>query len=246
MSKIEIQSPLVIPFGTDRITPRQIVLVDGMLECRLPHVIIRRDRDEPLRLNSDGWDFAEPPPLSKMPEIAHQLGFLCTHLKRYCGIHDKLAKLFLEKYFAFVALHIMEHQNNLTASLARFGSLYRYEDWAFSALKPLPRAHVFAPDDTGAAPYDPAAMLRVDFAFWTGAEIVSIELVGGETRGARDAKRRERLSRAGIRILGIHHQALENTSIPSLLPEEFHWFWEKQALPSGPFMTGFSADPIGD
>jgi hypothetical protein len=243
MANFYPEPPIVIPFGTDAVAPEQLSLTetaDGIaVDCRLPHVIIERAAARPLRLNSGGLEFGEPPPLPQMPEVADQLAYLLTHFQLYCTVWDKHPRRFLDSYFAFIHRQVLECRPELTQTLAPFGDLYRFEQWAFSALRPLPRAHLGTAEDT-------AAMIRVDIAFWTGAEIVAIDLLGSETRGNSHARRREDLARIGVRLIEIHHEILaeaRSSDFAALLPTIFHRFWETEPLPSGPFTAGPLPDP---
>ncbi|NQU71758.1 MAG: hypothetical protein HQ514_14480, partial [Rhodospirillales bacterium] len=135
---------------------------------------------------------------------------------------------------------MMDNRTELIQSLAQFKDLYRFDQWAFSALRPLPRAHLWAPENAGIQEFDVGQMLRVDLAFWTGAEIVAIDLIGTETRGEAHATRRNRLTRNGVKVIEMRHEYLGETrssDFAASLPPEFHGFWETQPLPSGPFRT---------
>jgi hypothetical protein len=232
----------VIPFGADRILPGQLSWLEtadgAVVDCVLPHATIRRAKAAALRLNGGGLEFGEPPPLAAMPEIADQLAYLLVHFQRYCGVLDKHPRRFLARYFDFVHRQILDRRAELSRSLARFQGLYRFDHWAFSAPRPLPRAHLHAPELGTTQGYDPADLVRVDFAFWTGAETVAIDLIGSETRGETDALRRARLTQNGVRLIDIPHDLLDparRREFDHCLPADFHRFWQGEAVPSGPF-----------
>jgi hypothetical protein len=238
-------SPIIIPFGSDSVAPEQISrneTADGKrIECRLPHVILDPAARLPLRLNSGGMEFGEPPPLPQMPEISDQLAYLLTHFQLYCTVWDKFPRAFLARYIGFIHDQVMDHREELTRSLAPFGDLYRFDEWTFSALRPLPRAHLWIPK------FDGGRMFRVDFAFWTGAEIVAIELRGSETETKSDARREEILTQNGVRVVQISHDLLTEArarDYAARLPAEFHRFWETEPLPSGPFRPDTMPNPI--
>lgn len=236
--------PIIIPFGADAVAPHQFSVsksADGVeIDCRLPHVIIDQADAVPLRLNSGGLEFGEPPPLPEMPKVSEQLDYLLAHFQRYCSLWDKHQRAFLERYFAVIYSHIMENQQELIQSLVRFGNLYRFDQWAFSALRPLPRAHLLAPENSDSSEL---AMVRVDVAFWTGFEIVAIDLIGSETRGKAQDRRRERLIRNGVKVIEIPHGILDEShsnEFRGSLPSDFYRFWEMEALPSGPFQSALA------
>lgn len=238
------ETPIVIPFGADAIAPEQLSLTEtadgARIECRIPHVILERADGRPLRLNSGGLEFGEPPPLPEMPKVPDQLAYLLTHFQLYCTVWDKYPRLFLDSYFAFIHRQILDNRRELIESLKPFKDLYTFEQWAFSALRPLPRAHLGAPEDA-------AAMIRVDFAFWTGAEIVAIDLLGSETRRKSHAKRSTVLANNGVKLIEIRHETLAeagSSDFAAALPAEFHRFWEAEPLPSGPFRTAPLPTPV--
>ncbi len=250
MAEFTQGSPIIIPFGADKVMADQIFLsetADGMeIHCRIPHVVIDRADRLPLRLNSGGLEFGEAPPLAQMPEVPDQLAYLLTHFQRHCTVWDKYPRAFLDRYFAFIHGQMMENRPELTKSLAKFKDLYRFDQWAFSALRPLPRAHLWAPENAEIREFDAGQMLRVNFAFWTGAEIVAIDLIGTETRGEAHATRRNRLTRNGVKIIEMRHEYLGETrssDFAASLPPEFHGFWKTQPLPAGPFRTIPLPDP---
>jgi hypothetical protein len=242
--------PIIIPFGADGVAPEQLSVRetdDGrQVECRLPHVIIDPSDDLALRLNSGGLEFGEPPPLPLMPEVADQLAYLLTHFKLYCTVWNKYPRLFLDRYFEFIRDQVAGNQAELTQSLAPFGDLYEFEQWAFSALRPLPRAHLWAPEDDTVTEFDSAGWIRVDFAFWGGAEIVAIDLIGSETRGASHARQSTRLAQHGIKVIEFPNAFLADAAsndFAASLPAEFLRFWDPGPLPSGPFRTTPLPDP---
>lgn len=236
--------PVIIPFGTDTVTSNQVTLTetaDGVqFACRLPHVIIDPADRLPLRLNSGGLEFGDPPPVSQMPEISDQLAYLLTHFQLYCTVWDKFPRAFLDRYFAFIHDQVTACREELEQSLSRFGDLYRFEEWAFSALRPLPRAHLWAPENSGIPDFDVAHLLRVDLAFWTGMNIIAIDIIGTETRGEKHAARKNRLTGNGVTLIEIPHDILaedRKRDFAAGLPPAFHRFWESEALPAGPFKS---------
>ncbi len=232
--------PILIPYNSEDVTEAQTLPDPGGagFSYRLPTVAV--SPGAALRLNSGGIEFGDPPPLRDMPDVASQLAFLNRHAQHQCGVYAKYARRFVDRYFAFVAAEIAENRDELAERLAPFGTLYEPEHWAFSALRPLPRAHL--PTGIGeAGPDGPPELTRVEIAFWTADGAVAIELVGRGSRLPADARRRARLEGAGIGIVELSHDALDRDDpamLRALLPAAFARFWEDEALPMGPFRTG--------
>ena len=235
---------LPIPYGAAQLPAGWLSRGEsGETVCAVPHVIVDTVARAPLRLNDGQYEFAAPPSPAEMGEPMARLDFLKRDARRRCDLWNKRQKRFLDCYFAFVAGQVEDNRDSLSQSIAAFGTLYRYADWMFSALRPLPRAHLRAPADVAAAPYDPASMIGVDFAFWTGGGLLAIELVGSETRGPRARARHDRLQGAGITVLEMPQSALlDSQAFAELLPASFHRFWQGQALPRGPFGTTALSD----
>ncbi len=235
---------LPIPYGAAQLPAGWLSRSDsGEVACSVAHVIVDAVAREPLRLNDGQYEFAAPPPLAELGEPLAQLDFLKRDMRRRCDLWNKRQKQFLDCYFGFVAGHVEDNRDSLLQSIAAFGTLYRYADWMFSAPRPLPRAHLHAPANRGAALYDPASMIGVDFAFWTGGGLLAIDVIGSETRGPRDKARHERLQGAGIALVEMPQSALlDSQAFAKLLPAFFHRFWEGQALPRGPFGTTALSD----
>ena len=227
-------SALLIPYGTPQWSADKLSLTGSgnslSVECAVPYVTA----GGALRLNGGQYEFAGQPPLGDLRDAAANLGFLRAHMQRYCSLWDRGQKLFLDRYFEYIAVRVEQGRDELTAKIADFGSLYRYEDWVFSALRPLPQAWL----NTTAGEYDPAAMTGVDFAFWTGDKIVAVEITGTETASPHVLEQRDRLRRNGVSVLELPLSALaDSTALAALLPEPFDKFWEGETLPSGPFGT---------
>ena len=232
---------ILIPYNSDDVTDAQTLAGagpgDAVVSYRLPTVSVIAGAA--LRLNSGGIEFGDPPPLRDMPDVAAQLAFLNRHFHHQCGVWAKYARRFVDRYFAFVATEISENREALADRLRPFGTLYEPEHWAFSALRPLPRAHL--PTGEGrAGPNGPPALTRVEIAFWTAGGPVAIELVGRGSRLPSDARRRACLEAGGVEIVEVSHDTLDSDrpdAFGALLPASFRRFWEDEALPMGPFRT---------
>ena len=173
-----------------------------------------------------------------MTEASVQLDFLRDHLKHFCDLWARPPKLFLDRYFDFVAARIESHEGPLAEALKRFGSLYSHRDWALSAPRPLPRALL---------PTMEGGYCPVDFAFWLGDRALAILLAGSGTPTGKDLERRAMLNEADVEILELSVGGLARDGVSYLmdaaLPGEFDRFWEDEIMPSSPF-KGTSLDEI--
>lgn len=185
---------------------------------------------QPLRLSTMAWDFPERPDLIALAERQARLDFLRDHLKALCGLWEKLPRLFLDAYFRDIGACIRRSRRTIEVLAAAHGGLFQPEDWCYAALCPLPQARLPTAPDT-----------RIDFAFWTGAEVhaVSIKGSGSPSRAERDG--RARLQEAGVRVTEIPGTDLARVAaggLLALLPAELADFWKGVSLPSSPFRIG--------
>lgn len=235
---------ILIPHAADAVRPDQIERTPGpdgpAIRYRLPAVSVEPGRA--LRLNSGQIEFGTPPSPDVLADTDRQLDFLCRHFQQQCGMWSKYARRFVDRYFAFVRLEIDTHRPELERLLAPFGDLFAVEDWAFSALRPLPRAHLPAPGPGRDRP--PESLVRTDVAFWTAAGAVAIDLVGRTTPRDADRERHALLRAAGVSVVCIPHEALDtddDAAFADRLPNALRRFWLGEALPSGPFGAGPTA-----
>ena len=229
-------SHILIPYGVERWAADYIAPAapGGAPVCRVPHVVIDPARREPLRLYDGPYDFIEAPPLQDLADPAAQLEYLRAYSDRHCSLWGKFQKLFIARYFAFVSDEIERSRRALEDRAAAFDGLYGYRDWLFSALRPLPRAHLCL-GDGGRPP------VRVDCAFWTGEAVLAVDLVGIETAGPAQVERSERLLAAGVEQIALTHAALAAGDLGAHLPPALLRFWERDPVPCGPFVPGMLA-----
>jgi hypothetical protein len=142
------------------------------------------------------------------------LTVISNHLKGLCRTWDRLSLRFLDGYFEHIAKMLGVHRDAITTKLAPFAGLYAVKDWTFSAPKPLPRAHLYAPRDNSAA-WNTDDFVQVDFAFWLGERMVAV-LSKPET--LTPARARERLARlAQADVTTIHFSAEDLVKEPTAL-----------------------------
>jgi hypothetical protein len=184
----------------------------------------------PLRLSTMPWDFPERPDLIALASRDARLDFLRDHLKPLCGLWDKAPRLFLDAYFRDIRECIRRNRPRLEALAAAHGGLFQPADWAYSALCPLPRAQV-----------PPAPEPTVDFAFWTGADLHAVCILGSATPNRAQRQGRTRLRESGILVTEIPGTDLQHAPAGDLiarLPAAISAFWENVPLPSSPFRVG--------
>jgi len=126
----------------------------------------------PLRLGGAGYAFAEPPNLGQLRDARARLAFLGEHLKSLCELWARPQRHFVDVYLDWIGTVMAAHAPTLGARVARFGGLYAAADFAFAALRPLPRAQLATGDS--AAPW-----VRTDFLFWTGGDLIAFEIADG-------------------------------------------------------------------
>ena len=145
-----------ILYGLDRL-PRSLAHDDP----RLPGVVT----GPALRLNTERM-----PPAAWPDGADHATRWAALHtwLLAACGPYNAPARRFVDRYLTSVTAHVARHRDELDAALVRFDGLYAAQDWAWSALRPLPRAWV--PSSGGHTP--------ADIAFWDGTRVVPVALAG--------------------------------------------------------------------
>lgn len=198
---------------------------DTVVHCRVPFVIVERSPRGTLRLD-------DAPGNGLRAADGDALAGLRDQTLRHCDLWTRPLSRFVEHYFDFVSGQVTRHRNELERRLARFGGLYGYRDWVFSAPLPLPRAHLPVP----ASEDGPARRIRVDVAFWSAGRLVAIALIGSATVTAEQWSDREVLRSAGVEIIEIDEAELAaDDALLRLLPADFHAFWRDQPFPTGAF-----------
>jgi len=225
---------LVIPYGTAR--PPHTWMTPSPAEddfvIRVPYVTVAEALDGALRL--DDYLGRSHNVLGSDLLGDNQLAKLRRALTRHCDPWQRSQHRFLECYFDFITRHVESHRDALIGKLEPFSTLYQFRDWVYSALIPLPRAHLHAPNSSEA--FGPETLAQVDFAFWTGSTAIAIEILGKGTRSPVVNQRHFRLRRAGVGIIELANELLESANaadFEAALPEDLLLFWHDQALPSG-------------
>jgi len=220
---------LVIPYGSGGV-PVSLATV--------PCATIERARRRPLRLSDGGYDFAEPPAPARLVDGAAQLAFLRDHLIGLCDPWAAHQRRFIERYVGFVAWRVAGLGDALGARLARFGDLYRIEDFSFAALRPLPRAHLRRADGAG--------WIATDFAFWTGDTVIALDIADTRRTSRQCTADHAVLRDAGVTVVALAPDALtgDMAGFAALLPAALVDFCTGAALPSSPFKAAALGDIV--
>ena len=238
---VPLPNTRLIPYGTTRWSREGLVIAKLgprlVLSSDFPCAVIDRNNAEPLRLNTSRYEPSLAPDLTLGG--SDQFDFIRDYLKRLCGPWDGLSQRFLNWYFAAVTDQVRRNEAMLTERLGATRGLYRVSDWAFSAPKPLPRAHLFAPVlEPDAAAGDNADYIEVPFAFWLGDKLMAVRPREAALTPRKAASETARLQAAGIELTAFSAAELGDVSSPlfaRILAPPRDAFWQGQALPMGPF-----------
>jgi len=212
---------IVVPYGVDSWSIEELVVNRSgngaiSVDASFPCAAIDKSNKKPLRLNSEVFSVA---PNFNAPQGATPLTLLSDHLKGLCRTWDRLSLRFLDGYFAHIANMLGVHRDVIATKLAPFAGLYVAEDWTFSAPKPLPRAHLYAPHNTSASldteDFVQADFVQVDFAFWLGERMVAVLAKPGTLTPARANERLARLEQADV--VTVHFTAQDIEKEPEAL-----------------------------
>jgi len=235
----------ILPYGVSHWDEKTFSSAPGKgdtlnFACHSRFILLDPTKSTPLRLNGGHYEFQEPPIMRLLPTVWDQLEFLENHLFNLCGTWAKYQRLFITRYFDFVRLRIEEEREPLSKAIEEFGDLYEYRDWAFSALRPLPQAYVFAPKENRDDALPQASdFIAADIAFWTGHNILAVDLSDPHSTDPFQSRRLQRVKDAGIDVLAISPTVLEDdndSAFRALLPEAVQNFWHGELAPSRPFV----------
>jgi hypothetical protein len=211
------KSVAITPYGVDvwsmhAISVKHLDYGSIALAAPFPCVAIDKASNEPLRLNSE--ILRSPPALIGRQET-NQLVLIMDLLEGFCRPWDKLALQFLDSYFEHIKRELLRHDQTISAKLAPFAGLYAASDWVFSAPKPLPRAHVYAPKRVESDQWDVDDFCQVDFAFWLGNRMMVALAQPGTLTPARANDRLHRLEKAEVAV--VHFNATSLLKDPATL-----------------------------
>lgn len=235
MIEIHIADHLLIPFGAKKYDIKTIQLAGvstsgTYFTSPIPVAHIDRRSKSALRLRHMNSCFLED------FNARHEDDCISTakeYLLKVCDERASVERKFVDLYFEFVLDKITKKYDFQT------GPPYDDKGWFWDALLPLPQAHLYVndplTDDTFV--FVPKHMFKVDFAFWTGHQVLAVEIDGGshytERRPGGDATddhiiRDRMLQRASVRVIHILNEELlkHPDIIARLLPSPITEFWK--------------------
>jgi len=240
MIRLKIADHLIVPFGRPKWSIERIKIVGvstdaTFIESDTPLVYINKSENNALKLSNFCSVFPEKFPFFNNAEDS--LSFIKRHLKETCNLDTDFERRFLDLYFSYCMNSItpaeweLEHYgiNNLPFPFPK-----NDVNIVFQALMPLPQAHLYLlnPLDDNFFSFIPKNMVKVDFAFWTGKEIVAVEIDGSSHIGNESHVTKDRmLMRAGVKVIHILNSELSKYGekvIEKLFPKTITDFWKDQ------------------
>jgi hypothetical protein len=238
-----INGLLVIPYGSQGV--RKEVLdhlragqSDDLERPGAPVVVVDPSLQLPLRMHDLVHPFTLPPIAQDLAHAQTQLAFLQQHLSRLCGDWARSSQAFIACYFEQLRAVVRENEQALLDRTGALSGLVEIDHWCFAACMPLPRAHLYLPDCGQADDYQPADFIAVDFAFWSGTELIAVVIDNGNTPTGARKKALGRLAANDINLqsigLGVLHSDQPHALLNALGPA-FESFWSDLPIPSSPF-----------
>lgn len=227
----------IIPFGTA--DPERVKLIGSQRESEggslLANLFKLNAAETPaLRLHHGPYDFRASPDPGTLSDAYTRLTVLQNYSHTLCDLWRKTQHVFVESYFDFIRHSLDKEQVDLTEDLAPYNGLYTYKDWSFSALRPLPRAHLAT---------ETKNFIPMDFIFWTGKTLIAIDIVDFQTSTKARRAELKTLIRNDVVIISVESAKLtrdRDIYLKSILPTPFHQFWNDEVLPQSPFKPKIS------
>jgi hypothetical protein len=226
--RIRIPNHLILPFGSARkfdLNKIRLTSVgaDGIyFTSDISCVYIDRAAKKPLTMEDYFDVFGSISPANlKGDDISEGLGFIHELVKACMPEATRHQFDFLTHYFDWII-----------ERATKWGKTPYSEPLpmaAYNALLPVPEMQIYVHDplEDSWSDYEPTNNFRVDFGFWTGTEIVAVEIDGHEPGGyARDVRRDRLLRRAHIDVihilnteLQVHGRKVVETLLPTAMSE---------------------------
>lgn len=235
MIQIKINGHLLIPFGRPKwdISKIRIVGVSTRatyFESDTPCVYVNATEQRAVRFRHFRNIFPERLPDDK--DTAEAIVFIQDYLKKKCNVQTDFERRFLDLYMEFCQERVaptpwqIERYDKDNLPIPK-----NDPDWVFDALLPLPQAHLYLTDPLqDDFSFAPKNMVKVDFVFWTGKQIIAVEIDGSSHAGSESHIRKDRLlQRAGVMVVHILNSELlqhGKKTISALLPHSITHFWE--------------------
>lgn len=247
MIEFRIRDHLLLPFGgpkwsIDSISVTGISTEGTYFSSPLPLAYIDKGKKRACRLEDLHSFF----PHGAIPDGDYStetsVNAIRHHLKEHCGIATRSERLFLDLYFQY-CLDQVKPPSWRSKTGEPAPKPYDTGNWIFAALFPFPQAHLYVGDPLRKKyKFGPDRMCKLDFAFWTGTNLIGIEIdgpshIGSETHVTRDRM----LQRAGVLVVHMLNSELEEYGtdvVEKLLPSVITRFWQDVEHPP--------LDPLSD
>jgi len=187
----------------------------------------------PLRLSTPGWaNFS----LNNMQGVdSSELLFELAKEKIITRIQpfSRRVRFFVERYFEFMKDHIEANLDQLPSD-----PLLMPLDWIFSVWLPLPHSRILLSSGNDKKT---AQFVEFDLIFWTGVELLGIQV---EQKGTMVKSKREVLERfsekhPNFKVISVTRDQLpdDEKKFPfEVFDEYFLNFWSDVELPKGPLL----------
>jgi hypothetical protein len=231
-TRIEISDHLILPFGTARKFDLQKIRLSSVaangiyFRSEIPCVYINVAEKKPLTMQEYDRVFGTdngPEPHDK--DVTEGLDFIQRLVTEYMPPETttRYETTFLTLYFGWAKEQIKICKEPLAI---------------FNILLPIPQMQLYVHDpleDNWSGIFEPSNNFRVDFGFWTGTNLIAIEIDGNEPEGyARDIRRDRLLRRASVDVVHILNSEIDkhgSSVISVLLPESITYHWRKASAP---------------
>ena len=228
---------LIIPFGTA--DPERVKSLGSQRETEIESVStnlfrLNTSATPALRLQHGPYDFRVSRDLGTQSGAFTGITALQNYSHALCDLWRKTQHVFVEAYFDFIRFSLEKEKVSLTNDLAPYDGIYTYKDWSFSALRPLPRAHLATETKT---------FIPMDFIFWTGKTLVAVDIIDFQTQTRARQAELERLKKNGVVVISAESAKLtkdRSVYLELILPKPFHLFWHNEVLPQSPFKPKIS------
>lgn len=220
---------LEITYG-NRGGPRSGHIREGRRGIANPSFTVQAGETPPLRFNTDlGQRFA-PDFLSTVPTNELKLTYLRHEILGALDLFANYQRKFLDRYFDFIVNRCAEAAAGLDEELAWSGGLLQADDYAFSALWPLPDCTLTLSTDD-----ERHAAGSCDFAFWSGQHVIAVTLTASPNRQDVNYEKTTSGFILPVTILAADLNADTELFSEPRFPPELVTFWAGDRIPSSPF-----------
>ena len=211
--------------------------LDGQNEGIHPQLAILSNATPGLRLSTPGWIDITPRNLTGINSTELLFELCMEKLRTRIQPFSQRIRLFVESYFAFVAIQI-----EAQAYLLETDEIIKPDDWVFSSWLPLPHAHILLPGNNDGTN---KSFAEVDIVFWTGHSLIGIQIeqTGFISKSKRENLALLKLTYPDIKLITIDHASwgVQSEGFPTqLFDNEFQQFWQDVTLPCGPALTSLT------